>query len=204
MDRPMRAMPAIYAVVAVIFVVAPVLLQASSKKNLQALQQSQTANAQGLGTGSGAANTDNLKLEQVDFSSRGAILQHLPQRIRDLILEPYPWQLGDSSQRVGAIGTLYAYALLLLLIRYAWASRGQILSRAGPFLYPLFFLLVAYSLSVGNAGTGFRYRTHLITLAVAVMVILREHVISERSARDELPELPAGEDVTPTRVPAPA
>jgi hypothetical protein len=117
----------------------------------------------------------------VDFSTRGAILRNLPKRIRDLVLKPYPWQLGNTSQRIGAIGTLVAYAVLLLLIWYAWLSRGQIMPRAAPLIYPLLFLLVAYSLSVGNAGTGFRYRSHLVTLAVAVLVILREHVLLARA-----------------------
>jgi len=173
-DRPLRAMPVIYAVVIAGFLVAPVLMQASSKKNLQSLQVSQTANATGAGQGSGGANASNLALEKVDFSTRGAILTNLPKRIRDLILKPYPWQLGDSSQRFGAIGTLFSYVVLLLLIRFAWMSRGEILPRAAPLLYPIFFLLIAYSLSVGNAGTGFRYRTHLTILAVAATVILRE------------------------------
>jgi hypothetical protein len=161
-----------------------VLLQASSKKNLRALQQSQYANAQGIGTGTGGPNSDNLKLEQVDYSTRGAILRNLPKRVRDLVLEPYPWQLGDTSQRFGAVGTLLAYVILLLLFRYAWLCRGQVLARAGPILYPLFFLVVAYSLSVGNAGTGFRYRTHLVTLAVAAMVVLYVHAKRGRVRSD--------------------
>ena len=89
--------------------------------------------------------------------------------------------LGDASQRLGALGTLVAYALLLLLARYAWLNRGAVFARAGPLLYPLLFMLVAYSLSVGNAGTGFRYRSHLVTLAIAAMVILREHARMARS-----------------------
>jgi hypothetical protein len=47
----------------------------------------------------------------------------------------------------------------------------------------MLFLLVAYSLTVGNAGTGFRYRTHLVTLAVGAMVILRQRVLEQREAR---------------------
>jgi hypothetical protein len=183
LDRPTRALPVIYAVVIAAFIATPVLLQASSKQSLKALQSSQTANATGAGGGTGGPNSDNLALEQVNFSTRGQILQNLPKRIRDLILKPYPWQLGDTSQRIGAVGTLIAYAVLLLLLRYAWFSRGHILRRTAPVLYPLLFLLVAYSLSAGNAGTGFRYRTHLVTLGIAAMVILREHFVLERAER---------------------
>jgi hypothetical protein len=173
MNRPMRAMPIIYGVIVAAFLIAPTVLAATSNKQLQLLQQSQNANAQGIGEGSGTANSSNLALEQVNFSTRGAVISHLPIRIRELVLQPYPWQLQDSSQRFGAIGTLVAYALLLLLTRYAWLSRGEVLARAAPLIYPLFFLLVAYSLAVGNAGTGFRYRSHLVTLAIGVVVVLR-------------------------------
>lgn len=183
MDRPMRAMPVLSAIVVACFLVTPVLLQVSSKQNLQKLQASQSANATGAGEGSGGTNSDNLALEQVDFSTRGAILRNLPTRMSELVLEPYPWQLEDTSQRFGAVGTLFAYAVLLLLIRYAWLSRGQIFARAAPLLYPLFFLLVAYALSVGNAGTGFRYRTHLVTLAIAAMAILREEALRRKAKR---------------------
>jgi hypothetical protein len=205
MNRPLRAMPLVYLVVIAGFVATPVLLQASSKKNLQQLQTSQTANAQGLGTGGPGANGDNLALEQVNYSTRGAILRNLPKRIAELVLQPYPWQVSDTSQRFGAIGTLFAYVILILLVRYAWLSRGQIWPRAAPLLYPLFFLLVAYSLSVGNAGTGFRYRTHLTTLAVCAMAILREHVILQRAQAKAAAEArPGGREPAPARTPVAA
>ena len=51
--------------------------------------------------------------------------------------------------------------LLFLLVRAVMGRRGEIFARAGPLVYLFFFLLIAYSLSTGNAGTGFRYRTHL-------------------------------------------
>lgn len=180
LDRPLRAMPVIYAVVIAAFVLTPVLLQVSSKSNLQKLQVSQDANATGAGEGSGGANSDNLALEKVDFSSRGAIITNLPKRMRDLILRPWPWQLGDTSQRFGALGTLFAYVVMFLLLRYAWLSRGRILPRAAPLIYPMLFLLIAYSLSVGNAGTGFRYRSNLLPLIVAAMASLRAYVLEGR------------------------
>lgn len=177
LDRPLRAMPLIYGVLIIAFVSTPVLLQASSKKNLQALQSSQSANSQGIGQGTGGANGDNLKLEQVNFSTRGAILSNLPKRIRDVVLKPYPWQLGNTNQRFGALGTLFAYAVLFFLLRYLWLARGRVLPHIGPLVYPMLLMLVAYSLSAGNAGTGFRYRTHLVTLWVGMMCILREQAV---------------------------
>lgn len=190
MHRPLRALPAVYGFAIVVFLATPAVLTASSNKNLQQLQTSQNANANSTGTGTQGANSDNLKLESVDFSTRGKLLTNLPTRIRDLLLKPYPWQLHDDSQRFGAIGTVVAYAIFLLLIVYLWQSRGQIFARAGPVLYPMLFLLVAYSLAAGNAGTGFRYRTHLVTLAIAAVAILREQAVLSRAARAAPARLP--------------
>ncbi len=205
--RGTQAIPVLYAVVIAGFLITPTLLAATSGKNLKTLQQSQNAYANSIGTGSGGANTDNLKLESVDFSSRGQVLVHLPQRIFDIIVKPFPWQLGDTNQRFGAIGTLVAYALLLLFVRYAWVSRGQVFARAGPVLYPLIFLLVAYSLASGNAGTGFRYRTHLVTLAIAAMAILREQALlvrAERRARAQKSVAGPDAEPPPEALPSPA
>ena len=196
LNRPLRAMPVIYAVAIVAFLVTPTLLQASSSKSLKLLQVSQNQNTSGTSpTPTRGPNGNNLALEQVNYSTRGAVFTNLPKRIRDVILKPYPWQLSDNSQRFGALGTLIAYAMVLLLIRYAWLNRGAIFGRAGPLLYAILFLLVAYSLSAGNAGTSFRYRSHLVTLGLAAMVILRDHARRVRAERSE-PAL-AGADRAP-------
>lgn len=203
LNRPLRAMPVIYGILIAAFLVTPTLLAATSGKNLRTLQQSESAYANSIGTGSGGPNTDNLKDEKVDFSTRGKVLTNLPLRIRDLILKPYPWQLSDTSQRFGAIGTLLTYALLAFLIVYAWESRGKIFARAGPVLYPMLFLLVAYSLAAGNAGTGFRYRTHLVTLAIAAVAILREQAQLARARRRELALSVSARGTSPSPLAAP-
>jgi hypothetical protein len=184
MDRPMKAMPLIYGLVIAGFIATPVVLQASSHKNLQVLQTSVNANAYGIGESSPTgSNGDNLALEQVNFSSRGAIITNLPTRIEELVVQPYPWQLADTSQRFGAVDTMLVYALLLFLTRYAWLSRGAVFKRTAPVMYPMLFQLIAYSLSVGNAGTGFRYRTHLETLWIAAVAILYAYALPERISR---------------------
>ncbi len=195
MDRPLKAMPLIYGVILAGFLAAPAVIQVTSEVSLTRLQTSQDANVAGAGQGTGGANTSNLALEKVDFSNRGAVIANLPRRVRDVVLRPYPWQLQNASQRLGAAGTLVAFAGLLALLRYAWRNRGHVLERTAPLLYPLVFLLIAYSLSAGNAGTGFRYRMHLVTLGLAVMVILREHALGAAAAARQ----PAVRDSRPVR-----
>ncbi len=207
MHRPLRALPAIYAFAIVAFLATPALLAASSSTNLQKLQQSQNANTNGIGQVTTGPNSDNLALEHVDFSTRGKIVSNLPTRILDIIVKPYPWQLANANQRFGALGTVVAYVIALLLVFYGWQSRGHIFPRAGPVLYPLLFLLVAYSLAAGNAGTGFRYRTHLVTLVVAAVAILREQALlirAERRAHAQRSVAGPGSAQPPEPLPTPA
>jgi hypothetical protein len=173
MARKGVAVTLIYAIVIAGMLAAPTVLSATSGSNLKRLQSSDAANASGSTEGgAGGSNGANLALESVDISSRSAVITTLPTKIRELLFEPYPWQLHDASQMFGALGTLVAYVLLLLLIRYAWINRGDVFGRAGPLLYPLLFEMVAYSVTVGNAGTGFRYRSHLVTLGICAASIL--------------------------------
>jgi hypothetical protein len=168
----------VYAVVIAAAIAAPTLLSATGGKNLRQLQLSSAQNSSGVGQ----QGHSNLALEKVNLSSRGAVLTSLPTKIRELLLQPYPWQVSNSSQMFGSVGTLVAYLVLLLLIRYAWLSRGHIFERAGPLIYPLLFEMLAYAVTVGNAGTGFRYRSHLVTLGICAVAVLRARVREQRVA----------------------
>jgi Dolichyl-phosphate-mannose-protein mannosyltransferase len=149
-------------------IAAPTVLNASTNESLEKnLQTSQEANAAG-----GA----NLKLEKVDFSTRGAIVQNLPFRSADVLLRPFPWQLGNISQGLGLLGTAAAYLALFFLAREMIRNRGRIMTRAGPLIYVALFMLAAYALSAGNAGTAFRYRTALVALFICILVALRKPV----------------------------
>ena len=193
----LRSIPLIYAVAIVAVVAAPAVLSITSQDSLeQKLQGSQNANT-AANLERGAAGSNNLSLERVDFSSRSDLITNLPRRVRDVVLRPYPWQLANTSQQLGAIGTLVAFTALVLLWRYARRNRGRIFAVAAPFLFPAFVLVVAYALSVGNAGTGFRYRTHLVLLGLATLVVLREHALRRDSSDgDEEPQ----DTVRPERV----
>lgn len=199
--RPLRAMPFVYGVVIVAFIAAPTIIQATSEENLKRLQVSQdySTRPEAKETSQGA-NENNLALERVDFSTREAVFTNLPKRMVDVVIRPYPWQIGNASQQLGAMGSLVALTGMFMLIGAFWRCRGRVMSLVGPMLYPLVFLLMAYSVSAGNAGTGFRYRTHLVMLALAMLVVLREHA-RERSAQRATRE-PASPGTHPMTVPS--
>jgi hypothetical protein len=182
LDRPMRALPVIYAVLLAGFLVLPTLVGVSSRESLQTLQLSQNATTDPAArAGSSGPNANNLALERVDYSSREKVALNLPKRAFDVLTKPYPWQVANTSQVLGAFGSMAALTGLIMLLGYAWQARGQILALTAPVLYPLLFLLMAYSLSAGNAGTGFRYRTHIVTLSLAMLLILRSTVLDQRA-----------------------
>src|SRR5215210_5776248 len=158
-----RSFTLIAIVVMLVAIAAPTVWKASTHESLSSLQQSQSANA---------ASGANLKLEEVDFSTREAVIVNLPQRILDVVTRPYPWQLSNVSQQFGLLGTLFAWTCFWLLVRELWRARGQIMERAGPLVYVSLALLAAYSLSAGNAGTAFRYRTHIVALAFCLLIVL--------------------------------
>ena len=200
LDRPLRAMPLIYAVVIAGFIAAPVIIQASSTESLKTLQTSQDASTDARAK-RGEQGSNNLALESVDYSERGALIANLPKRMADVVVRPYPWQLANPSQQLGAVGTMVALAALVLLLRAAWLRRGQVLVVTAPILYPMIFLLMAYSLSAGNAGTGFRYRTHIVTLGLAMLFALRERTPARARdatlSRHGSPGKPVDLDMTP-------
>jgi len=184
MGTRLRAVPLIYALAIGIAVATPTALALTSPDSLkQRLQPSQDfytdPNAR-----RGEANSNNLSLERVEFSTRSDLVKNLPLRVRDVLLRPYPWQLGNISQALGATSTLLVLVALYLLFRCVRRTRGRILTLAAPIVYPALFLLVAYALSVSNAGTGFRYRTHLVLLGLAALVVLREHALPSEPAID--------------------
>jgi hypothetical protein len=163
--RGLQSLVLAAAIVALAGLFFPVVWNRSSKQNLQVLQASQDANA---------ANKDaNLSLERIDYSTRGKLIVNLPKRVYDVITRPYLWQAQNTSQQLGILGTVVVLACLVLLAGAVAHDRSAVMKRAGPLVYPGIFMLAAYSLSAGNAGTAFRYRTHIVTLAIALIVVLR-------------------------------
>jgi hypothetical protein len=158
----------------------PLVWNASSHKNLQSLQQSQDANA--------ADTQANLSLEHIDYSTRGKLITNLPKRVSDVILKPYPWQSQNLSQQLGILGTLVMLIAMGFFIVAVLRDGRGVMRRAAPLIYPAAFMLVAYSLSAGNAGTAYRYRTHLVGILLCLVVVLwygsrEEQVVEAPSER---------------------
>jgi hypothetical protein len=157
----------------------PVVLSKSSDDNLKNLQESQDFASQ---------DSSNLSLERVDYSTREKLIINLPKRIKDVIFRPYLWQTQNTSQQLGAIGTLVVLACLALLAMAIARNRKQIMDVAGPLVYPAAFMLVAYAISAGNAGTAYRYRTHVVGLAVCLAIVLLAHRRQEQEGRSRVPK----------------
>jgi hypothetical protein len=173
-QRGLRSFALTATTVLLIGAFIPVVWQQSSDKKLEELQQSQDANA--------ADSSANLSLERVDYSTRSKLIVNLPKRISDVIFRPYLWQTQNASQQLGALGTLVVLAALALLAAAIARNRRAIMQQAAPLVYPAVFMLVAYSISAGNAGTAYRYRTHLVGLAVCLIIVLLVHRRQEQES----------------------
>jgi hypothetical protein len=132
---------------------------------LHAVQVSQNANA---------TDASNLALPAVDFSSSSGVARNLGSRVSELILRPLPWQATNMSQRFGILGTTAAWALILAMIVLLATRLRTALAELPPLFYVLVLLTIVYALSTGNAGTGFRYRAHLLVVLAAIVAALTQ------------------------------
>jgi hypothetical protein len=173
--RRTRAIPLLIAITAGI-ALATGPLQRISDKELVRLQRSQAATAI-------ASQRGNLAFETLDYSTPLDVVKNLPRRIYDVTVKPYPWQVANTSQQLGLLGTLGALATFFMLFRLLvvrWRRGG--LRRVLPFLYPAAFLYAAYAISAGNAGTSFRYRTTVLVVLLSALAILWTDQRQEREA----------------------
>jgi len=189
-QRGLRSLALTTTCMVLIAAFVPFALAESSNDKLEELQQSQDANA---------SDEANLSLERVDYSTRGSLVLNLPKRIRDIVLRPYLWQTENMSQQLGAIGTLVVLACLALLAVAIARNRRAIMPVAAPLIYPTAFMLVAYSISAGNAGTAYRYRTHLVGLALCLIITLLAHRRQEQERVVRAPKRPGLRPISHTR-----
>jgi hypothetical protein len=147
----------------VIAVAGGALVVAATPRILKRLQTYQQANA---------FDRSNLRLEPVNFSTRRGFVSDAPRRVRDILIRPYPWQTANWSQRSGALGTVGAWVLLAALLILVTTNPRAALSRGPPLAYLLVIVIFAYAVATGNAGTGFRYRSHVVALGITLAAVL--------------------------------
>ena len=179
-QRGLRSFAVTTTCVALICVCIPFVWAQSSDEKLSELQASQDANA--------SDDEARLSLERVDYSTRENLIINLPKRVKDVIFRPYVWQTQNTSQQLGAFGTLIVLACLGLLAMAIARNRRQIMNAAGPLVYPAGFMLIAYAISAGNAGTAYRYRTHLVGLAVSLVLVILAHRRQELARAARVPK----------------
>lgn len=195
-NSTVKAFPILVGVVVAAILLMPSVNKTTGSDGLKRLQSSQDANTAAskenddavtegdllLSNPEEQVSQNNLALESVDFSTKASVIKNLPRRINDVLLKPYPWQMQNVSQQLGGFGSLAALACFFMLIRYSLFLKQDLIRTSAPFLYPMTMLIIAYALSVGNAGTGFRYRTQIVTVGVALLVVLRQAVLDKRAA----------------------
>jgi hypothetical protein len=189
-QRGLRSFALTATCVLLVAALIPVVWNQSSNEKLKELQESQNANAR---------DDSNLSLERVDYSTRKKLIINLPKRVTDVITRPYPWQTENTSQQLGALGTLVVLACLALLAVALARNRKQIMDMAGPLVYPTAFMLIAYAISAGNAGTAYRYRTHIVALAVCLVMVLLASRRQEQEGPARVPRRPGLGPIKRTR-----
>ena len=104
-DRPLRAMPLVYAVIIAGFIAAPAIVQVTSNEepdDAPAVAGREHGSAARI---TGRPNANNLALESRRLlDARQASFANLPKRMRDILIRPYPWQIANPSQQLGAVG----------------------------------------------------------------------------------------------------
>lgn len=170
--NPIRGNVTIAAFVVALLIVLPVVVsKATSSKTIADLQASQNYNA--------SAHSGNLDFGRINFSSPADIVLHVPTRMADVLTRPYPWELANTSQRLGLLGTIVIVVSLCYFIRLVLRARLRVFAWGGPLLYTAGFMFFAYSVAAGNGGTSFRYRAHVLALFICLVVVLRARLAGE-------------------------
>jgi hypothetical protein len=115
----------------------------------------------------------NLDLPPVEVTTTAGLADTLSARTIDFVTRPFPWQAENTSQRLGALGTLvwYGLAVAALAALALVARRRELWVRAVPILLLACAQSAAYALSLVNAGLGFRHRMHLALMVAFVLAV---------------------------------
>ena len=157
----------------------PVVWDAVLRREPTELQQSQDANASD---------------ERESLAGAGGLLHARepdPQPAEaDQGRDPPPVCLADRRTRASSSARSARSSSSPACACWRWRSRAtgkRSWTMAAPLVYPAAFMLVAYAISAGNAGTAYRYRTHLVGLAVCLVIVLLAHRRQEQEGLARMP-----------------
>lgn len=115
-----------------------------------------------------------------DISTPGGALAFLPIGMANLLLGPFPWQMGSLRALLAAPETLYWWILFPSLIRgFIWSVRKRFAETSPLSLFAV-TLTIAYSLMHGNIGSGFRQRGQIF---IVLFVFASYGVLKRRAQR---------------------
>jgi hypothetical protein len=114
----------------------------------------------------------NLQLRPADVSTSAGLAKTLVVRTFDLVARPFPWQLGNLNQQLGALGTLLWLALLAAALVGFVRAAGRMRERTLVLLAPALPLIAVFALTLTNAALGFRHRVHIVLLVAGVAAIV--------------------------------
>lgn len=124
---------------------------------------------------------NNLQLPHSNVTTSSGLAHTVVARSFDLVTRPFPWQLGSLAQRAAVVGTLLWYLLIVGLVVLAFIAGSRVYIRATPVVLLALTETVGFSLSLNNAGLGFRHRVSLVVLLAAAAGLLIDGVASRRS-----------------------
>jgi hypothetical protein len=123
----------------------------------------------------------NLPLPHASVTSGSGLLKTVVLHSVDLILRPYPWQLGSAAQKAAVAGTLIWYLLVIVTL---WLSLRQGLDgRLVPALILIVCETVGFALTLVDAGEGFRHRVNLVLILAVPLGVLLDRWWAARDAR---------------------
>jgi hypothetical protein len=123
----------------------------------------------------------NLPLPHANVSNAGGLLRTVVSRSIDLVVRPFPWQIGSSAQKAAVAGTLVWYVFVLVTL--ALTVRQGFDGRLVPVLILMICEVIGFALTLVDAGEGFRHRVNLVLLLAVPLGVLIDRWLSGRRAR---------------------
>ncbi len=123
----------------------------------------------------------NLPLPHATVTSSTGLLKTIVSRSVDLLVRPFPWQVGSSAQKAAVVGTLVWYVLVLITVILTFQQGLD--DRLVPVLILSACETIGFALTLVDAGEGFRHRVNLVLLLAVPLGVMLARWWSARHRR---------------------